>query len=448
MEIALFLVAALCGGVAVVLAILLAGVRERAARALALQGEAEGHAQAATARLDAATEARIDAERRVAGMEAQLAAAERSLAEFEQSKQETIAQARAAALDSAHKLSSQLIEDHRRETAESRRAGEEQVRQLTEQLVRQVDDIGKAVGALHGQVQEKGRVLDTVWRSLSSPGGAGQLAEIGLANTLRGFGLEAGRDYLLQVTTADEVTGQRLRPDALVFLPGNGAIVIDCKASKYLVEIAAAETGEAEDAAYANLARTMNQHLRALADKNYRSAVQAAWRNGRSGDPVRVISLMFLPNEGAVEKLCRADPSFLEKARAAEIIPAGPAALHCALMLAASEIRTERQIENQQRIVEGTQRLIESIIDALSHANRVGVGIRTAADNFAKFSGSVNQRLLPRMRKIAALGVKPSKAVPGNLPTYAVNTIESDQLIEGEAEEVPEEPTIPRLIAE
>ena len=448
MEIALILVVALCGGAAVVLAVLLARTRERSVRATALLGEAEARADAATARLDATDEARRAAERRVAATEERLAASERQSADYERQRQEALTQARAAALETAHALSAKLIDDHRRESAEARKAADEQVRQTSEQLVRQVDDIAKAVAALNGQVQEKGRVLDTVWRSLSSPGGAGQLAEIGLANTLRGFGLEAERDYVLQATTADQVTGQRLRPDALVFLPGNGAIVIDCKASKYLVEIAAAETGAAEDEAYANLARTMNQHLRALADKNYRSAVQATWRDARGGEPRHIVSMMYLPNEVAVEKLCRADPSIRQRAHDAQIILAGPTGLYCALTLAASAINRERQIENQRRIVDATQKLLESMIDALGHANRVGNGLRTAAENFAKFSGSVNQRLLPRMRKIAALGVQPNKSIPGNLPTYAVNSIESDQLIEGEAEEVPDEPTIPRLIAE
>ena len=448
MEIALVLAAALCAGAAVVLAVLLARTRERTVRATALLGEAEARAEAAAARLDAADEARRAAERRVAATEERLAASERQLADFDRLRQEAVNQSKAAALETAHALSAKLIEDHRRETAESRKTSEEQVQKVSEQLVRQVDDIAKAVAELNGQVQEKGRVLDTVWRSLSSPGGAGQIAEVGLANTLRGFGLEAGRDYVLQATTADEVTGERLRPDALVFLPGNGAIVIDCKASKYLVEIAAADSGEAEEAAYANLAGTMNRHLRALADKNYRSRVLAAWRELRGGEPGHVYSMMYLPNEAAVDKLCRADPSIRQRAQDAQIILTGPSGLYSVLTVAASTINRERQIENQQRIVDATQKLLESIIDALGHANRVGTGLRAAADNFVKFSGSVNQRLLPRMRRIAALGVKPGKAVPGNLPTYAVNSIESDQLIEGEAEEVSEEPTIPRLIAE
>jgi DNA recombination protein RmuC len=285
-------------------------------------------------------------------------------------------------------------------------------------------------------------------RSLSSPVGAGQMAEIGLANTLKGFGLEAGRDYVLQATTANELTGQRLRPDALVFLPGNSVLIVDCKASKFLLEIAEAEEGEAASEAYANFARTMNQHLRALSDKNYRGAVQAAWREaGHKGELVRVLSLMYLPNEAALEKLGRADPSFFAKAREEQIIPAGPAGLHCAISLVAAEITKERQVENQQHIVEAAQALLDGIGVVLGYAGAVGKGIRAAADGFEKFSKSVNTRLLPRARRLAALGVPPGKALPSNLPAYTVMSQESDQLIEGEAAEVPDEPA-PRLLAE
>ena len=440
--------AVLLAALSLVLGAMLVRAREAAARAAALAGEAESRASAAGARLDAAIEARLAAERSGAVATERLDASERRIADFERLRQESLAEAKAAVLETAGVLSSKLIDDHRRESAEAREATEVRVRQASEQFAKQVEDIAKAVAELNGQVQEKGRVLDTVWRSLSSPGGAGQIAEIGLANTLKGFGLEVGRDYVLQATTEDQITGQRLRPDALVFLPGNGAIVIDCKASKFLIEIAAAEGEAAESAAYANLARTMNLHLRGLADRNYRGAVQTAWREGgRGGEPGRVFSVMYLPNEAAVEKLCRADLSFQHKAREAEIILAGPAGLHCVMMLAASEINRERQAENQQRIIETAQTLLESVTMVLGHAGAVGKGIKAAADNFAKFTGSINQRLLPRARKLAALGVAAPKSLPGNLPIYAVTSLESDEFIEGEAE-VTEEPPRPRLVAE
>jgi DNA recombination protein RmuC len=394
------------------------------------------------------TKARVAAERELAVARQRLADGENRLADFERLRAESLQAAQAAVLTTAQQLSSKLLEDHKRENVEAKKEAEERVRQASEHLVRQVDEIAKAVHKLHGQVEEKGEALDTVLRALSSPGGAGELAEIGLANTLASFGLEVGRDFLLQHVTEDEQTGRRLRPDAVVFLPGNSALVIDCKASKFLLEIARAEGTPEEDEAYRNLARTMNQHLRALAEKDYKSAILAAWRQGGREDAItRVLSVMYLPNEAALEKLYRADPQFVQKARALQIIPAGPAGLHCAISLASVEINLVRQIENQQRIGEMTRSLLDAIVVTLGHAATLGRGIKAAADSFAKLTASVNQRLLPRARNLAKLGVQATKPLPGNLPSYSVHAEERNLLIDGEAEHVASEaPPLPRLV--
>ena len=58
-----------------------------------------------------------------------------------------------------------------------------------------------------------------------------------LENTLKSFGLTAGIDFVLQQTFGSE-DGSRLRPDAIVFLPADSVLVIDSKASKFLLELA------------------------------------------------------------------------------------------------------------------------------------------------------------------------------------------------------------------
>jgi DNA recombination protein RmuC len=405
-------------------------------------------ALALAALLARAVAARLTVERDLAAARQQLAEGERRFGDFERLKAESLQAAQAAVLSAAQQVSSKLLDDHKRETSAAKDDAEARVRQASEQLVKQVDEIAKAVQQLSGQVQDRGAALDTLWRALSSPGGAGQVAEIGLANTLRSFGLEHGRDFLLQHTTADEDTGRRLRPDAVVFLPGNSVLVIDCKASKFLLDIARADGAVAADEAYRNLARTMNQHLRALAEKDYKSAIHAAWRqSGHADEIARILSVMYLPNEAALEKLYRADPDFMQKAREREIIPAGPAGLHCIISLASVEINLIRQVENQQRIADATRGLLDGLTVMLGHAASLGRGIRAAAESFARLGASVNQRLLPRARSLAKLGVQPGKPLPSNLPVYSVHAEASDLLIEGEAEPAePEAPPVPRLV--
>jgi DNA recombination protein RmuC len=394
--------------------------------------------------------ARLKAERDLAAARQQLVAGEQRLADFERLKQESLLATKAALIETGQQLSSKLLDDHKRESAEAKKEAEERVRQASADLVKHVGDLAKTVQQLSGQVQQKGETLDTLWRSLSSPGGAGQLAEIGLANTLQSFGLELGRDFVLQHTTEDAETGRRLRPDAVVFLPGDSVLVIDCKASKFLVEIARAEGTAQEADAYRNLARSMNQHLRALAEKDYKSAILNAWgQSGRGAEIARIFSVMYLPNEAVLEKLHRADAEFMRRAREKEIIAAGPAGLYCVISIAAAEINILRQVDNQKRIVEMTQVLLDSVTVMLSHAAAVGRGIKSSAESFAKLTASVNQRFLPRARHLAKLGIQPSKALPANLPSYAVHS-EENTLIEGDAAELVEPdraPTLRRLVS-
>ena len=73
-------------------------------------------------------------------------------------------------LETAQELSSKLLDDHKRENDAAKKEAEERVRQTSDHLVKQVEEIAKAVAALNGQVQDKARLLDTVWRSLVEPG--------------------------------------------------------------------------------------------------------------------------------------------------------------------------------------------------------------------------------------------------------------------------------------
>jgi DNA recombination protein RmuC len=422
------------------------GARERIVAQTRLV-EAERIIVTLTAERDAARLAEAAASRDLAASRQRLDDHGEQLADFARLKEEFLTVTRAAVLSTGQELSSKLLADHKRENEAAKLQGEEQVKKAAEHLLKQVEMVTATVAQLHGRVTTDGQRIETVMRALSSPGGAGQFAEIGLANTLKSFGLEEGRDFALQHTTADAETGRRLRPDAVVFLPGNNVLVIDCKASKFLLDIAEAEGTDAASGAYQNLSRTMNQHLKALAEKDYASAIVAAYRKAGFNDPIaRVLSVMYLPNEGAIEKLHSIDPGFTQRAAGVQIIPAGPAGLACIIGFASTEISLSRQIENREQIVETTRALLDAVTIVLGHAIGVGRGIKVAAEGFEKLSRSVNRTLLPRSRKLAQLGVQPAKPLPGNLVAYQVMTTESD--LDGEAEEIVDMPLELTLLAQ
>ena len=362
------------------------------------------------------------------------------IADWDATRSQFLETTRASVLSTAQELSSKLLADHKRETAAAKAEAEQQVQATTEGLRGQMGQLTEGVAQLKGQVTEKAVVLDTVWRALTNPAGVGYYAEIGLANTLVSFGLVEGRDFLLQPGVQGEEQGRRLRPDAIVFLPGDSALVVDSKASKHLLDLARAETPAEIALARDQLKARMNQHLKDLAAKDYVNAVEQSWRQaGRPGKPVRSLCVMYLPNDAALEKLLEADPEFSRKAAAVQIIPAGPAGLSSFIGFASVEIRLMRQIENQEHIVRGMEKLLESVAVAIANAAGVGKGIRSAADAFAKFTATVNGRMLPRARDLQKMGLRPPKTIPSNLSVYQVIDRDSDGLIDGEAETVAEE---------
>lgn len=389
---------------------------------------------AARADREAAAQAVAQAERNAALAAQSVAEMQKRVDDWETAKKQSQEAAKAAMLETATHLSTKLLEDHKRETEAAKKESQEKVQQAKEEFARHVSTIANTVAALNTLVTENRATVDTVVRALSTPAAAGQAAEIGLENALKSFGLERGRDFHMQHSITDAEGSRRLRPDAVVFLPSDSVLVVDSKASKFVFEIAAAEGTEEEDVAYARFSATMNQHLRALSDKDYRNAIVETYRrSGRSGDVRRVLNVMYVPQDSALERLKRADPEFARKASDSQIIPVGPAGLACMIGFARVEIDTGRQIENQEKIVAASQQLLDALSTALGHAMSIGSSIKGAADHFAKFAASVNQRLLPRARALPQLGVRANKQLPANLAAIQVVGLESQTTIDAEA---------------
>lgn len=411
------------------------------ARTRAEQAEpviAELKSERDTARKEASTAQHRQSEaEKLAELERQaLKGIEKRLSDWEQAKAETLTHAKAAVLETATELSNKLLADHKKENDQAKKEAEERISKTTEGLTKNFDVVAKSVKSLADQVLNNQQSVETVRRALSSPGGAGFFAEIGLENTLKSFGLERNRDFAIQHSVVDEADGTRKKPDAMVFLPCDSVLVIDSKASKFVLDLAEAESEEGEEEAYANLSRTMNQHLRDLAGKDYRGAIIENYRAaGRGKEVRRVMNVMYLPNDAALEKLKRADADFDKKAAKAQILLTGPTGLSGLIAFARLEIDLGRQAENQEKIVEATEALLESVGVVLGHTESVGRGIKNAARAFANMTSSANSRLLPRTRALEQLGVRPtnSKPLPKRLPAYQVI---DHPVIDGEAEEV------------
>lgn len=385
-------------------------------------------------RLETALAAKHSAERETALARQQVEYADTRMKDWETTKAESVQAAKASISEAGAQLSSKLLEDHKREAEAHRKQQEEATRKTTENLLKEFTTITKSVASLNDQVTQNRDVVSKVWKALSTPAEVGYYSEIGLENSLKAFGLLPGRDFHMQYSVEGE-QGGRKRPDAVIFLPHDTVMVVDSKASRFVLEIAEALGSEAEPQALANLKRSMREHLRILSGKDYKGAVLDAFKQAGKGSRIRrVLNVMYLPNESTMQYVQKADPEFPERCVQQDIIPAGPTGLAGLIGLCRIEIDLASQAENQEHIIDGVQDLLESVATVLGYAQSVGKGLKSATESFSKFSRSINTRLLPRSRKLETLGVRPArnKTLPHTVQGFTV--LDEGTLIEGEAD--------------
>jgi len=340
---------------------------------------------------------------------------EQLIAQSNQARQESFSSAKAALFDLGGALSKQLIELHKRETQEVRELSEKNIAAATGKFNCEFERLVNMISSLNKDVEQSKGTVDIIKQSLLSPSGAGLLAEITLENILKSSGLRADLDYVIQysMTTLENA---KLRPDAVIFLPSGNLMIIDAKASKFLVE----------DTDGTNLSRTMNTHLKSLTSKDYAENILASLHKKEQSFS-NIITLMFLPTEQAVEKILAADNNFLQKAWKSNIFPVGPAGLINMLSFAKFQISDYRRSENHKLIIDEVRKLLSSVATMADHSQRLGNNIQQIVSNYDKFAGSFNRHFLSRAKKIQKLGIDTgNKAIQIALERYQLVASKSE----------------------
>ena len=363
----------------------------------------------------------------------EIAHTESRLKDFEQLKIQFEQYAKAAALETGNQLSNKLLEDHKREREQTHAQFEKFTKTATETLSQKQQEVAQVLGKVQGQVDASRNQLAVLVRAMQNPIGAGAEGEITMNNLLQQHGFTEGTDYELQVHLAGEEGA--LRPDCVVYLPHQHAVIIDAKASQHIIALFEKEGTAEFDQAFKELQTTMRIHAKALAGKPYQDALRKL--KNRNGQPItRTTLVMFIPNDEVVTRLMQKDPNLMQYLREHDIVLAGKVSLSGLLLSLRALVREARQQEESHAILEMTQALMADVIMAMKHADKIMASIRGSAKAFDEFSASMN-RGISRMRKMVAKGLSPAKnlAVPPSLPRYEIS--KADELIQGEAEEVP-----------
>lgn len=344
----------------------------------------------------------------------------------EKSQKEAFSSAKAALFDLGGELSKQLLEVHKQENKQSRELSEKKISESTEKFQKEFERIVSMVSELNRDISSSKSTIDVIKQSLLTPTGAGALAEITLENILKASGLRLGVDFLMQHT----ISGQddaKLRPDSIVKLPGNNVMVIDAKASKFLLELGNDESKEAD----AKLMKAMNFHLKSLSSKEYLDNVGASF-NIEGKEVGHAMMLMFLPTEFAVDKITNIDAAFIKKAWENNIFPVGPSGLMNMLSFARFQINDNIRSANHNAIIEEVKKIVTSISILTDYSQKIGSNIQSLVGNYDKFSASFNRNFLSKVFSIQKLGIElPSKKSLGSLTRYQLVSSKS-QLIDAE----------------
>jgi DNA recombination protein RmuC len=291
----------------------------------------------------------------------------------------------------AIRVSSKLLDDHKRENDEIKKRNDEVVIKSSEEINKKIQEVFSKIKSLDDNVKENGKIVDKIKTSLLDPIAGGSLAEITLENLFKAFKLIKTVDYEMQYTVASQT--KTLRPDAIIFLPQNESILVDAKSSKFFLEYDERDNSEP-------LKKALNAHLDKLIEKDYSGSVSLEKKKKV------LFTAMFISSDVILEKIKLLDANFFDRAFANNILPVGPSSLASILMQTQMIIRDYKQSENVSVILDEVKKLLNNIANLSQYANSLSRSLKSTFTNFDKFSTSFNATFLNRSKKLHSLGVE------------------------------------------
>ena len=278
---------------------------------------------------------------------------------------------------------------------------EEQVVSLEKQ---RVDSFGQLTGLIEtmraGQ-EEVRREAQRLGNSLTNaPKARGRWGERALQNVLEQCGLSEHTDFNLEHSIDTE--GGRLRPDAIVHVPGQKKLVIDAKVSLNAYQAAFEADSDEERKRHLDLhARSMRTHVQQLGAKSYQSQFEEA--------PDYVV--MFVPGEHFVAAALEADPELWDFAFKNGVLLATPTNLVAIARTVAQVWRQDSLAREAQEIGRIGTELYDRLRVASEHLKRMGGGLETAVKNYNSFVGSFERNVLTSGRRMAEKGLEIAREI-------------------------------------
>ena len=326
--------------------------------------------------------------------------------EFENAGAKVLAQAQEALLNRAQERFTQSEEKNEArikallEPVGQRLASyEAQVGKLEKERVDAFGQLGGLIQSLReGQEQVRAEAARLGNSLTNAPKARGRWGERALQNVLEQCGLSEHTDFSLE-HSLDTEEG-RLRPDAIVHVPGQKKLVIDAKVSLNAYQAAFECTDDAERKRHLDLhARSMRNHVQQLGAKSYQSQFAEA--------PDYVV--MFVPGEHFVAAALEHDPELWDFAFHSKVLLATPTNLVAIARTVAMVWKQDQLAREAVEIGKSGAELYDRLAVAADHLKGMGAGLDRAVRKYNDFVGSFERNVLTSGKRLRDKGIEIGK---------------------------------------
>ena len=201
----------------------------------------------------------------------------------------------------------------------------------------------------------------------------GNFGELKLSQILEQMELERGLQYDTQETMRDaqgrpitSEEGRRMVPDAVLHFPDGRDVIIDSKMSfTAFVDYQNAEDEASRNEALRRHIASMRQHVRELAQKQY-------FRYAKSDKGRLDFVLMYVFQESALQLALQNDTTLWKEAYDQGVVISGSQSLYMTLRVLELTWKQTRQVENQEKMMQCANTLVERVQLFAERFARVG----------------------------------------------------------------------------
>ncbi|WP_022683293.1 DNA recombination protein RmuC [Sphingobium bisphenolivorans] len=350
---------------------------------------------------------RSDTQARAEAFEAQIAALkdakEQLSAQFSEIGGKLLHQAQSHFLERADQRMAQAHEKSEAQLKQLLHPVNETIQRYDHKITQIEQQRTEAYGILRGEIEsmksgqeavraEAQRLVDSLRHA---PKARGRWGEQQLRNVLETCGLSEHVDFETEVSVA--VEDGRLRPDAILRVPGGRALVIDAKVSLNAYQDAYGAEGDEERKRLLGAhAAAMRAHVDTLGRKSYADQFEEA--------PDYVI--MFVPGEHFLSAALEHDPQLWDHAFGKRVLLATPTNLIAIARTVAAVWRQEKMADEAKRIGALGKELYERLATAAGSLKKLGNRLTGAVADYNSFVASFDSRVLVTGRKLRDLNIE------------------------------------------